>query len=252
MQYCPDGSLEDQIRAGVADARAILPPLCGAVKCVHAHGLIHRDIKPGNILISPMGQILLADFGLAVNDDLGRTSLTTSNWCSQGFAPPEQYRDMRSVTKRADIFAIGAIYYYIKTGRKIDVTSELSSQLSGLLGFDRYFLSRSLAFEEGERLGDVDHITGILDKGLEESGVFDFLNLGPQERLNALDQKMKAVTPVIDNMDAGERLLRWMQCILPLEPDACVLQSLRDRIKTLDDDWGEAFGTVFREGGNDV
>lgn len=252
MEYCPDGSLEDQFQSADLDARKLLSSLCNAVKCIHDNHLIHRDIKPQNILISPGGQLRLSDFGLVIDDNSKRTVVTTSNWVSCGFAPPEQYRDMSSVTKKADIFAIGAVYYYLRTGRTIDVFSDLSGQITDFEGFDRYLMMHSLAFKEDERFMSIDEMIAILDPLHEEHRLFEYLNLNTTDRRNLIDNKLHEVEPVIDNMDIAQNLMHWFDQLLPFEVDAELKQFLAEKIKELDDEWASAFSWHFRDGGNDV
>ncbi|RMZ82856.1 hypothetical protein DV737_g1901, partial [Chaetothyriales sp. CBS 132003] len=70
IEFCPNGSLEDLLRDkavqyGAAEIKAWMSMLCRAVYYCHSHFILHRDIKPGNLLIAANGEVKLADFGLA-------------------------------------------------------------------------------------------------------------------------------------------------------------------------------------------
>ena len=77
--------------------------------------VIHRDVKPGNIKITPQGKAVLVDFGIAKVGGPALSTLTGARAVTPGYAPPEQY-GMRT-TERSDIYALGATLYTMLTGR---------------------------------------------------------------------------------------------------------------------------------------
>ena len=93
---------------------------CEAVaKYAHERNVIHRDLKPGNILIGGDGRPRIADFGLAkcLTDDAGRT-VTGQMLGTPSFMPPEQAAGrLDAVGPAADVYALGAILYALITGR---------------------------------------------------------------------------------------------------------------------------------------
>ena len=98
-----------------AELHAILMPLLEGLGVVHHAGILHRDIKPGNIYIRDDGAPVLLDFGSArlAGADTERTALV-----SPGYAPPEQYHSRGNQGPWTDIYAIGAVLYWIVTGAK--------------------------------------------------------------------------------------------------------------------------------------
>jgi Serine/threonine protein kinase len=98
---------------------ALVCKICDAVQFAHEHGVLHRDLKPGNILLREDAEPLVTDFGLAKIDS-GSTSLSVSGHVvgTVENMAPEQARSSKQVDSRADVFSIGTILYQLITGRK--------------------------------------------------------------------------------------------------------------------------------------
>jgi predicted Ser/Thr protein kinase len=98
----------------------ILPQICSGLRYAHSQGLVHRDIKPDNILIGDDGRVRITDFGLArlVNPSPLDISLTQSTHTlgTPHYMAPEQLRNPENVDHRADIFALGVVFYEMLTG----------------------------------------------------------------------------------------------------------------------------------------
>jgi tRNA A-37 threonylcarbamoyl transferase component Bud32 len=102
----------------------LLRQVCGALREAHAAGLIHRDIKPSNIFAARRGGIedvaKLLDFGLVRPATTGRAAYLSAEGQILGtplFMSPEQARGAREVDERSDIYSLGAVAYYLLTGR---------------------------------------------------------------------------------------------------------------------------------------
>ncbi|HRQ73254.1 MAG TPA: serine/threonine-protein kinase [Phycisphaerales bacterium] len=109
------------------EAARIVESACRAVAAAHARGVTHGDIKPGNLLMTPSGRVMVADFGLSVcapresaHDDPGRTvSLTTERGRVTGtpaYMSPEQARGERA-TPLSDVYSLGATLLALLAGR---------------------------------------------------------------------------------------------------------------------------------------
>lgn len=117
-----DGLIKKQVALPSPVAMLIMQDACYALKYAHSKEIVHRDIKPGNILISKRGEIKLADFGIASDSGLsGDTGTETKTGIALGtpaYMPPEQFEDSSSVDNRADIYALGIMLYEMVTGAK--------------------------------------------------------------------------------------------------------------------------------------
>lgn len=129
MEYVQGGDLQDLIRAGVDRRRLIdiLISVCEAVSYAHAHGIIHCDIKPRNILLTDAGEVKIADFGIAfrLDEEASRPGapinlLKKTVRGSPSFMSPEQARgNTWQLSTRTDVFGLGATLYYGLTGKRI-------------------------------------------------------------------------------------------------------------------------------------
>lgn len=121
MEYLDGGSVQTHLsrlgRLSLGDALRIVLATAAALEYAHGKKMVHRDIKPDNILLSARGGIKVADFGLAkAADDL---CLTATGTCAGTpvFMAPEQARDVKRVDHRADIYSLGIMLYVMLTGK---------------------------------------------------------------------------------------------------------------------------------------
>lgn len=122
MKYVTGGSLQQAGSSARRDPRRcveLMAKVARAVEYAHGRGILHRDLKPGNILIDGRGEPLVSDFGLAKsleeNSDLTRT-LTAFG--TPGYIAPEQAKSAAAdLTPAADIYSLGAVLFYLLTGR---------------------------------------------------------------------------------------------------------------------------------------
>lgn len=118
MRYVSSGSLSDLLRQGsipTAEVLRIAGQMASALEYIHARNIIHRDIKPGNILLDAKHNAYLGDFGLARQIEQITALLHTGRGTAP-YAPPEQH--VRSpITPRSDIYSLGVLLYELLTGK---------------------------------------------------------------------------------------------------------------------------------------
>lgn len=114
-----DKILQKQTSVSPQIAMLIIQDACYGLKFAHAKNIVHRDIKPGNILISKRAEIKITDFGIA-SETSGEDTLTQSGVAlgTPAYMPPEQFEDSAKVDCRADIYALGVMLYEMVTGTK--------------------------------------------------------------------------------------------------------------------------------------
>jgi serine/threonine protein kinase len=125
--------LDEQLHGmkGLPERLQLFQKICDAVAFAHAHGLIHRDLKPQNIMVGPFGEVLVLDWGVA--KQIGTKQATPVNGSdahlagsktasgtvvgTPGYMAPEKARGDADLDERADVYALGATLYFLLTGR---------------------------------------------------------------------------------------------------------------------------------------
>ena len=121
LEYCSGGCLSDRLKGKLPSAREsaeLVASLADAMEHSHNAGVVHRDLKPGNVLFDSNGTAKIADFGLAkkLDEDEGHTR-TGAIMGSLGYMSPEQASGQTGQTNNAtDIYAMGAILYSLLVG----------------------------------------------------------------------------------------------------------------------------------------
>ena len=151
MPFVPGGTLRERLapELGVEETLGLGVQLAEALGAAHEHGIVHRDVKPENVLFTKEGRALLADLGLAKHFDPGASGASQSVALTAhgafkgtaGYMAPEQLEDAASVGPQADVFALGAVLYECLAGRPafegdtvIEVLSKVSSGTVGPIG----------------------------------------------------------------------------------------------------------------------
>ena len=159
MEYVEGKTIADDISNGhifcEQEAIEIIIQVCHALQHAHAHGLVHRDVKPKNIMINTQGVVKLADMGLAreTTDIEAAQSEEGKAYGTPYYIAPEQIRGKIDIDGRADIYGLGATFYHMVTGR-VPFTGEDSAEI----------MKRHLR----EKLVPPDHINTALSAGVSE------------------------------------------------------------------------------------
>lgn len=226
MRYMAGGSLADRLKAGAlpaGEAVRILDRLAQALDAAHARGIIHRDIKPGNVLFDQYGNAFLSDFGIA--RFLAGEGLTITGEQVLGtpaYMSPEQVHGEKSITGSSDIYALGVLAFQMLSGSQpyhadtptklmmmhvLEPAPDIRDFAAGLPGGIEVVLSRALAKDPAERHSSASELVAGLETCLAAPG-----SQPPSRRPGV--QSGLATAPLADaaTREAGQTRL------LPAEP----------------------------------
>jgi formylglycine-generating enzyme required for sulfatase activity/predicted Ser/Thr protein kinase len=134
MDYIEGESLKSLVekkgKLPLNTAIAYIQEVGNALTAVHEKGILHRDIKPDNIIINTRNNAILIDFGIARDFVEGETK-THTNMATKGYAPPEQFVQKAKRGAYTDVFSLGGTLYFCLTGQRPQTSSEIS--LDGFL-----------------------------------------------------------------------------------------------------------------------
>jgi eukaryotic-like serine/threonine-protein kinase len=149
MEYVDGTNLADVIeKTGALPVDVgvmIAVQVCSALDYAHMRGLVHRDIKPGNIMIKRNGEVKLMDFGIAQSRDLEALTLPGTLIGTPAYMSPEQVMG-QELDARSDIFSFGIVLYEMFTGTKPFASNDTRSVTAGILK-DRFIAPRRVNSE---------------------------------------------------------------------------------------------------------
>lgn len=177
MEFLPNGTLKERIAGGLTPQQGLVyvRQIAQALGYAHAQGLVHRDVKPANILFRADGTAVLSDFGIAKSLD-DRTQFTQAGFAvgTPSYMSPEQARGL-DIDGRADLYALGVVLYEILVGKlPYNGNDALSTALAHLteplpelpIEHGRYqdILRGLLAKDPNERFADAAALLAALDR----------------------------------------------------------------------------------------
>ena len=172
LEYVEGTNLREvmgQEKLSPEQALSIVPRICDALQYAHGQGVVHRDVKPENIMLTVDGQVKVTDFGLAKltleqRDSFGRLTLTGQFMGTLGYMAPEQIERPEDVDHRADIYSLGVVLYEMLTGEVPKGHFELPSErLQVDVRVDEVVV-KSLASQREKRYQQVTEIKTDLEK----------------------------------------------------------------------------------------
>lgn len=144
----------------------IVLQVCNGLEQIHNNGIVHRDINPSNIMITPDNRAVIIDFGISRVEKKGK-SADTQILGTQGYAAPEQY-GFSQTSAKADIYSIGVLINYMKTGALPNATL-----CDGWLGD---VVTKCIQIDEARRYSSISDLT----KAISNRGhMFSFFNTIP-------------------------------------------------------------------------
>lgn len=120
MEYVQGETLKQRLRRGPlpeGEALEIAAEITTALETAHAHGIIHRDIKPQNVLLAESGDVKVADFGIAYTSEMTQLTRTHAVSGTAHYLSPEQAQG-KGVDRRSDIYSLGVVLYEMLVGRE--------------------------------------------------------------------------------------------------------------------------------------
>lgn len=185
MEMVSGGHFENQIRErGKIPEREILPlaiEVARGLKAAMAAGLIHRDVKPGNILLDAAGHAKLVDFGLALVTQGGKAR-ATEIWATPYYVPPETVEGHME-DFRSDIYAFGSTLYHALSGKppcgeetmSTNLLREAKKKVLPLGAVEATItkatcrvVDRAMAYDQAGRFSSYDELIHALSKSLED------------------------------------------------------------------------------------
>jgi predicted Ser/Thr protein kinase len=165
MEFVDGVNLRQAMQAGrftPEQALGLVPKICDALQYAHGEGVLHRDIKPDNILLDAKGRVKIADFGIAkLAGETELPSTLTRSGMQLGtpaYMAPEQMVNPGSVDHRADIYSLGVVLYEMLTGELPLGRFAAPSEKSAVDGRIDEIVFRTLAKERERRYQSADEM----------------------------------------------------------------------------------------------
>ncbi len=136
MEFLRGNTLESLVNAGLnwdyKTLSKVMVQICDALDFAHEHGVVHRDVKPANIMILDGNKVKVMDFGIARVDKSASMTQTGTALGTPNYISPEQLKG-QTVDRRSDIFSLSVVFYELLTGQKPFKGETLSSLIYSIL-----------------------------------------------------------------------------------------------------------------------
>jgi serine/threonine protein kinase len=194
MEYKDGGSLHDFFKKNqplqLQVVIELILKLLKALTVIHKKGILHRDLKPDNVLINEAGEPVLIDFGIARLED-GDSSNKTKTGISLGtpaYMSPEQWEG-KKISERSDLYSIGILFYELLTGQvpfsSLEVFSKELPRSSSLPEELYIFLQKACAKDPLKRFSSAEEMTQALEN-LTHTKIQSKPNIPPKENQSVL------------------------------------------------------------------
>lgn len=172
MEYHDSGSLEKEVQENgplkPERAKEVMLRLCDAMVRIHSLNILHLDLKPSNILLNSNEEIILIDFGISkAYDNRGNEIGQNQVGYSDGYSPPESYLAGSKFSEASDVYSLGAILYYLLTGRELPPAKMLidsSLDLRNIPHWAQRIIQGSVRYTQNDRIQHVDYIQSLLSE----------------------------------------------------------------------------------------
>jgi len=192
MEYIEGSSgaeiLRDQGWVEVDEALAIIEQACEGLDYAHRHGVVHRDVKPGNLLRSREGEVKLADFGIAKATEQSSITQVGSVLGTAAYLAPEQARG-EEAGPSADLYALGVVTYQL---------------ISGRLPYDATSLTELALKQQQEHPATLDTLVAAVNPELADAVAIS-LALDPQDRYQTAREMRRALSDGLRGVAPGRR-----------------------------------------------
>ncbi|MCB9674120.1 MAG: serine/threonine protein kinase [Alphaproteobacteria bacterium] len=221
MDYAEGGSLQNRLEDGPLDpqdAARIMVQVLSALAAAHTAGIVHRDVKPHNILLDRNGRAQLADFGIALLSDDERRTRTGVAMGSVSYMPPEQRLDAARVTTAADIYAAGSTLFALITRENpvdLFMADEDSPRWERVPEPIRNIIRRACRRHPEERWANAGEMAGALADLLQTT----LLDTPIPIQRSAVAPPFRVPTAVTPDAEATAEALRYLEHNLTVGPD---------------------------------
>ncbi|HEY2290124.1 MAG TPA: protein kinase [Thermoanaerobaculia bacterium] len=192
MAFCEGETLKRKVERGpqpLPEAVRIAAQIASGLAAAHAKGIVHRDVKPANVIVASDGRVKIVDFGIAKLADQSRLTRDGTAVGTAGYMAPEQIRG-EEIDPRTDIWALGVVLYELVTGRTPFPGDNDQERIRGIL-------NREPEPMESLRSGVPPELARIVARALAKKGGDRYLNMeAMREDLLVLAGRLGAPLPV--------------------------------------------------------